>query len=87
MNEITRPEIDALVHSWKNRAEGQGYKPGSKTYATREVEFFVGAIATLLAVGRSHPPVWELLIRSGRSISATYSPAISTNPPTRKDCP
>ena len=74
MSEITRQETDALVQSWKNRAQAQGYKPGTKTYAKLEVEFFVGAIATLLALGRSHPPVWELLIQSGRSISETYSP-------------
>lgn len=64
-------EIEAVVQSWRHRAQAQGYKPGTKTYARYEVEFFVGAIATLLALGRIHPPVWELLIRSGRSISAT----------------
>jgi hypothetical protein len=74
MIEITRQQIDTLVQSWKNRAQAQGYKKGTKTYAKLEVEFFVGAIATLLALGRSHPPVWELLIQSGRSISETYCP-------------
>ena len=74
MIEITRPEINALVQSWKNRAQTLGYKRGTKTYAKLEVEFFVGAIATLLALGRSHPPGWELLIQSGRSISETYCP-------------
>lgn len=72
MTPITRPEIDALVLSWKNRAEGMEYKPGTKTYAKMEAEFFVGAIAALLALGRSHPSAWELLILSGRSISQTY---------------
>ena len=74
MNQITRQETEALVQAWKNRAQAQGYKPGTKTYAKLEVEFFVGAIATLLALGRSHPPVWELLIQSGRSIAETYCP-------------
>jgi len=74
MTQITRQETDALVQSWKNRAQAQSYKPGTKIYAKLEVEFFVGAIATLLALGRSHPPVWELLIQSGRSISGTYCP-------------
>jgi hypothetical protein len=73
MNLITHPEIDALVRSWKNRAEGMDYKPGTKTYAKMEAEFFVGAIATLLALGRSHPPAWELLILSDRSLSKTYA--------------
>ena len=74
MTEITRQETEALVQSWKNRAQAQGYRPGTKTYAKLEVEFFVGAIATLLALGRSFPPRWELLIRSGRSLSATLCP-------------
>jgi hypothetical protein len=74
MTEITRQETEALVQAWKNRAQAQGYKPGTKTHAKLEIEFFVGAIATLLALGRSHPPIWELLIRSGRSLSATLCP-------------
>jgi hypothetical protein len=72
MTEITRQENNSIVQSWKNRAQAQGYKKGTKTYAKLEVEFFVGAIATLFALGRSHPPVWELLIQSGCSISETY---------------
>jgi hypothetical protein len=82
MTEITRQETESLVQAWKNRAQAQGYKPGTKTYAKLEVEFFVGAIATLLALGRSHPPVWELLIRSGRSISETYCPDEKDQPAT-----
>jgi hypothetical protein len=78
MNVITRQEIEALVQSWKNRAQAQGYKKGTKTYSKLEVEFFVGAIATLLALGSSHPPIWEILIMSGRSISETYSPDTDT---------
>ena len=75
MTEITRQETEALVEAWRNRAQALGYKPGTKTYAKLEIEFFVGAIAMLFALGRSHPPVWELLIQSGRSISETYSSA------------
>jgi len=82
MSEITRQETETLVHSWRNRAEAQGYKPGTKTYAKLELEFFVGAIATLLALGRSYPPVWEILIRSGRSLSATLCSAKPTQPRT-----
>jgi len=74
MTEITRQETKVLVQSWKNRAQSQGYKKGTKTYAKLEVEFFVGAIATFLALGRSHPALWELLIQSGRSISETLLP-------------
>lgn len=82
MTEITRQEIEVLAQSWKNRAQGQGYKPGTKTYDKLEVEFFVGAIAALLALGRSYPPIWELLIRSGRSISETYCPDKMDQPTT-----
>ena len=82
MIEITRQEINILVQSWKNRAEAQDYKKGTKTYAKLEVEFFIGAIATLLALGRSHPPIWELLIQSGRSISETYCPDKKDQPAT-----
>jgi len=82
MNQITRQEIETLVRSWKNRAQAQGYKKGTKTYAKLEVEFFVGAIATLLALGRSHPPVWELLIQSGRSIAETCCPDKKDQPTT-----
>jgi hypothetical protein len=74
MSPITQPEVEAIVHTWRTRAEGQGYKPGTATYAKLELEFFVGVIATLLALGRSFPPVWEILIRSGRSLSATLCP-------------
>jgi hypothetical protein len=80
MSEITHQETEALVQSWKNRAQAQGYKPGTKTYAKLEIEFFVGAIATLLALGRSFPPIWELLIRSGRSLSATLCPDTKEQP-------
>jgi len=71
MSPITQQETEALVQAWRNRARSLGYKPGTKTYAKLEVEFFVVAIAPLLALGRTFPPVWELLIRSGRSLSAT----------------
>ncbi len=51
-----------------------GQRPGTATYAKLELEFFVGVIATLLALGRSFPPAWEIVIRSGRSLSATLRP-------------
>jgi len=74
MTEITRPEIEALVETWNHRADALGYKTGTKTYAKLEVEFFVGAIAALSAVGRSVPPLWSVLIMSGRSLSQTLCP-------------
>jgi len=80
MTPLTRPEIDALVLSWKNRAEGMDYKPDTKTYAKMEAEFFIGAMAALLALGRSHPPLWELLILSGRSISQTCAKQTESSP-------
>ena len=83
MSQITFQETEALVKAWRNRAQALGYKPGTKTYAKLEVEFFVGAIAMLLALGRTHPPVWELLIMSGRSISATLDPEKPDEPTTK----
>jgi hypothetical protein len=74
MSRITSQETEAIVQAWQNRAKAQGYKPGTKTYAKLELEYFVGAIVTLRALGRSHPDIWDLLMLSGRSISATLCP-------------
>ena len=74
MTEITRPETEALVQSWKNRVEALGYKKGTKTYAKFEIEFFVGALSMLSALGRSYPSYWIILIISGRSLSETLCP-------------
>jgi hypothetical protein len=81
MSEITPQEIDSIIQAWRNRAETQGYRPGTSTYAKLELEFFVGVIATLLALGRSFPPAWEIVIRSGRSLSATLRPSAPTKNP------
>ena len=74
MTEITRPETEALVQSWKNRVEALGYKKGTKTYAKLEIEFFVGAFSMLAALGRSYPEIWNIIIMSGRSLSETLCP-------------
>ncbi len=58
MSQITLEETKALAQAWKNRAQAQGYKKGSRTHSKMEVEFFVGAIATLLTLKRAYPPVW-----------------------------
>jgi len=74
MTEITRQETEALVQSWKNRVEALGYKKGTKTCAKLEIEFFVGAFSMLAALGRSYPPIWNIIIMSGRSLSETLRP-------------
>ena len=74
MTEITRPETEALVQSWKSRVETLGYKKGTKTYAKLEIEFFVGAFSMLAALGRSYPHIWNIIIMSGRSLSETRCP-------------
>lgn len=51
-----------------------GYKKGTKTYAKFEIEFFVGALSMLSALGRSYPSYWIILIISGRSLSETLCP-------------
>jgi hypothetical protein len=79
MSQITLQQTKTLAQAWKNRAEAQGYKKGTRTHAKLEVEFFAGVIATMLTLGRTHPQVWELLIQSGRSISETYLPDEETS--------
>jgi hypothetical protein len=74
MSQINLEESKALAQAWKNRAQALGYKKGSRTHSKMEAEFFIGAIATRQTFGRAHPPVWELLIQCGRSISETYLP-------------
>ncbi len=74
MTEITRQETHALVQSWKSRVKALSYQPGTKTYAKLEVEFFVGALSMLAALGRSYPHFWNIIIMSGRSLSQTLCP-------------
>jgi hypothetical protein len=74
MTEITRQETEALVQTWKDRAEALSYRKGSKECAKLEAEFFVGAFAMLAALGRSYPSFWNIIIMSGRSLSQTLCP-------------
>lgn len=53
--EATRKHIEA---DWIQRADQQGYKPGTKAYQDKELEFFVGAISALNSQGYSAPPRW-----------------------------
>ena len=71
MNKITREETEALVQTWRNRVDAMSYKPGSKTCATLEIEFFVGAFAMLAALGRNYPPMWNV-IHHERTLSFRY---------------
>jgi hypothetical protein len=79
MNEITRQETEALVQTWRNRVDAMSYKPGTKTCATLEIEFFVGAFAMLAALGRTYPPMWNVIIMSGRSLSEMLCPSKKEN--------
>ena len=54
--------------------ETLGYKPGTKTCAKFEIEFFVGAFSMLAALGRTYPAFWNIIIMSGRSLSETLCP-------------
>jgi hypothetical protein len=79
MNEITRQETEALVQSWRNRVDALGYQPHTKTCAKLEIEFFVGAFSMLATLGRSYPPMWNVIIMSGRSLSETLCPSKKEN--------
>jgi len=74
MTEITRPETEALVQSWRARVQTLDYKKGTKTYSKLEIEFFVGAFSMLAAQGRTYPSFWNIIIMSGRSLSETLCP-------------
>ena len=74
MKQITRQEIVALVQLWRERAEEQGYRKGSREYARYEIEFFIGAMAMLVVLGNEYPMAWAVVIQSGRSVSDTLNP-------------
>lgn len=57
-----------------------GYKKETKTYSKMEIEFFVGAFAMLAASNRTYPPIWNIIIMSGRSLSETLIPDNGTKP-------
>lgn len=61
-----KAEIEA---QWNARAIMQHYQPGTETYAKYEMEFFVGAITALVALGWDAPPVWVINGMSGRPIA------------------
>jgi hypothetical protein len=74
MNEITWRETEIIIQMWRDRAKEFGYKSGTQTYAKYEVEFFVGAMAMLLASNRTYPSIWNEIIQCGRSLSQTLLP-------------
>lgn len=71
-------KIKRIEQAWTNRAESQGYKPGSATYKKAQVEFFVGAMTAIDAfddtpdkgsdLSRNVPPHWVLAMMSGRDV-------------------
>jgi hypothetical protein len=76
---ITCQETEALVQSWNDRAAALGYRKNTRTYAKSEMEFFVGAFCALAALGRTYPPIWNSIMMSGRSLSATLCPVSATS--------
>jgi hypothetical protein len=65
---ITAAHREQIEQVWKGRVKALGYKPKSKSYAVAEVEFFVGAIATLNVLNLEAPPIWIVNIMSGRPV-------------------
>lgn len=75
MNDKIKTQIES---AWIARAKGMGYKPGTKKYATQQVEFFAGVMQTLQAVypntdkpdelSSAIPPMWWLGVMTGRDL-------------------
>lgn len=68
----------AIEQAWKDRAKAQQLKPGTKTYARAEIEFFAGAMAAINAffpdadsrrLSSKVPPIWVINAISGRPIA------------------
>ena len=70
---ITAVMLKQIEEQWKSRARTQCYKPGSALYRRAELEFFVGAMATMEAVtgdtSSSCPPRWVIAGMRGDPIA------------------
>lgn len=55
-----------LAHTWKERREGQGWKPGTKTHAKMQLEFFIGASAACSVTGPQLGNMQLLLLALGK---------------------
>lgn len=64
------PELQAflrrLANIWKERSDEHGWKPGTKTHAKMQLEFFIGAFAAAETVGIDFPSTALMLIAVGR---------------------
>lgn len=63
--------LDKVEQTWISRVHGQNIVPNGRptqTYLRTEVEFFVGAMAALAALGYEMPPRWVITIMSGQAI-------------------
>lgn len=60
--------MDKLAESWATRAAAKSLKPGTIKYRVAEVEFFMGAMATMEAMEITIPPIWVINIQCGRPI-------------------
>lgn len=72
-NQIPTPPVllDSIEQQWIGRAKTQNIVPNktmTKGYLNAEGEFFIGAMATLGALGYVVPPRWLIPIMSGRPI-------------------
>lgn len=61
----TRQRIEDI---WRARAKAQGLNPRSTKYKTAEVEFFAGAMSSLVTLGYEMPVSWAICALSGRPI-------------------
>jgi hypothetical protein len=67
---ITAVMLKQIEEQWKSRARTQRYKPGSVLYRRAELEFFVGAMATIEAItGDPCPPKWVIAGMRGDPIA------------------
>lgn len=85
MNRPDESAYAAIEAMWRGRAKEQSLKPGTKTYAKQELEFFTGAMAALNAVFPNEKPDqlsaavpvrWVINALSGRPIAPEIKPPV-----------
>lgn len=71
---VRTDETDTGYTHWLERAEAQGYKPGSAKYKNAQVEFAIGATAALAETHRM-PPAWVINVIYGGDVFKNDYPA------------
>jgi hypothetical protein len=69
---FTSDQRATVENQFKSRAKEMGYKPGTVKYQKAELEFFVGAMAAMVAIdgdSTNLDPKWAIMLMSGRSIT------------------